>query len=169
MDIKRIKLALIILLLAATALAVQLNIPFLRQILGFLSLTIIPGLLIISLLKLDKIGLTERAVLSVGLSISFLMLYGLLINSVYPLFGYTTPLSTNSLLISFSVMLLILAAIAYLRDQSAFSLDWKKFRLDTREKVFLILPVLFPLLYQYALIKQHSPRKFRLFETRNMK
>jgi uncharacterized membrane protein len=146
MDIKRGKLALIILLLAATDLAVLLDIPFLRQFLGFLSLTILPGLLILYLLKLDKIGLTEKVVLSIGLSISFLMLFGLFINSAYPLVGYVTPLSAISVLISFNVILLILTIIAYVLNKTASFANLSDFKLDTKEKAFLLLPVFFPLL-----------------------
>ena len=67
----------IILILLLTDLAILLNIPFLRQILGFIFLTILPGLLILQVLKLNKIGSTEKSVLLVGLSISFLMFFGL--------------------------------------------------------------------------------------------
>ena len=41
--------ALIIAILILTDLAIILNIPFLRQILGFLFLTLLPGLLILQL------------------------------------------------------------------------------------------------------------------------
>lgn len=139
-------LLLFLIFLISTDLSIFLNIPVFRQVLGFFLLTFIPGLLILYIMKLHKLRLTEKIVLSVGLSISFSMFAGLLINSVYPLFGYNTPLSTNSLIISFSVILLILATIAYLRNRETSSAKLSDFRLNTREKAFLLLPAFFPLL-----------------------
>ena len=136
----------ILIFLVSTDLAIILDIPYLRQVLGFVFLTIIPGLLILYILRLNKLELTEKIVLSVGLSISFLMFFGLFINSVYLLFGYNTPLSTNSLIISFSVITLILAIIAYLRNRRTFFINLSDLKLNAREKVFLLVPACFPLL-----------------------
>ena len=46
-------------------LAILLNIPFLRQILGFFFLAFLPGLLILQILKLNEVGFTEKFVLAV--------------------------------------------------------------------------------------------------------
>ena len=90
---------------------ILLNIPFLRQVFGFLFLTILPGVLILEILKLNKMGSTEKFVLSVGLSVSFLMFFGLLVNNLSLYFGYETPLATIPLLISFNLSFIILATI----------------------------------------------------------
>lgn len=50
----------IIAIIIATGIAVFLDIPVLRQLLGIIFLTIIPGLSILFLLKLDKLALDER-------------------------------------------------------------------------------------------------------------
>lgn len=55
-------------------------------------------------------------------SISFLIFGGLFINLVYPLFGYDAPLSTVSLIGSFSAILVILSLIAYFRNKDDFHL-----------------------------------------------
>ncbi|MBT9138603.1 MAG: hypothetical protein DDT31_01172 [Syntrophomonadaceae bacterium] len=137
---------LILIFLIATNVAILLNIPVLRQVLGFAFFTIIPGLLILHILKLNNLELTEKFVLSMGLSISFLMFAGLLMNWIYPALGYNRPLSTNSLLISFSIILLILIIIAFLRNRDTLFVKISDFKLNTTEKAFLLLPVLFPLL-----------------------
>jgi uncharacterized membrane protein len=137
--------SLILILLIATDFAVLLNIPFLRQLFGFLFLTIIPGILILQVLKLNKIGSTEKFVLSVGLSISFLMLFGLLINNLSLSLGYESPLSTHSILISFNLAFIVLALIGYkVNKEQIFSLP--DLNLSTSEKAFLIVPILFPAL-----------------------
>ena len=135
----------IILVLILTNLSILLNISVLRQAFGFLFLTLVPGLLILQILKLNKIELTERLVLSVGLSISFLMFFGLMINNLSLSLGYLTPLSTISLLITFNLAAISLILIAYRMNKNAvFSLP--DFNLSTSEKAFLIVPILFPAL-----------------------
>ena len=132
-------------LLISTDLAILLDIPFLRQIIGFLFLTVLQGLLILQILKLNKIGFTEKFVLAVGLSISFLMLFGLLVNNLSLALGYETPLATIPLLISFNLALIVIAIIGYkINKEPIFSLP--NIELTTSEKAFLIVPILFPAL-----------------------
>lgn len=133
----------ILIFLFSTDLVILSNIPLLRLVLGFAFFTIIPGLLILLILKLNKLDLAETIILSVGLSISFLMFAGLLINFLYPLFGYDTPLSINSLVLSFSVIILLLTFIASLRYQTSPFAELSNSKLDIREKAFLIIPAFF--------------------------
>jgi uncharacterized membrane protein len=141
----RLYFSLVIAIILITDLAIALNIPFLRQIIGFLFLTILPGLLVLQILKLNKLGFTEKFVLSIGLSISFLIFFGLLINNLSLTLGYLTPLSTISLLISFNTVLITLAIIGYkVNKNSVYSLPNPN--LTTSEKAFLIIPILFPAL-----------------------
>ena len=138
-------LVFIISILFLTDLTILLNTPFLRQILGFLFLIILPGLLILQILKLDKIGSTEKIILTVGLSISFLMFFGLMINSLSLSLGYKTPLSTISLLISFNIAFIALAVLGYKINKNL-DFSFLIFNLSTSEKAFLIVPILFPAL-----------------------
>lgn len=129
-------------------LTILLHIPFLRQIIGFLCSTIIPGLLILHILKLSKIEFLKKFVLSVGLSIALLMFTGLLVNSFYPII--LKPLSLQSLLISFNIILVILAFIAYKRNKNEFNVEnifnFKKFDLQDKLISPLIFPIIFPFL-----------------------
>ena len=135
----------IITILLLTDLAILLDIPFLRQTLGFLFLTILPGLLVLQILKLNKIGPIEKLVLSVGLSISFLMFFGLLINNLLLYFSYEIPLSTVSLLILFNIAFIVLAIVGYKLNKDS-PLFLPNIDLTTSEKAFLIVPILFPAL-----------------------
>ncbi|CAD7775867.1 hypothetical protein AIOGIFDO_01851 [Candidatus Methanoperedenaceae archaeon GB37] len=137
--------AVLIAITVLADLAILLNIPFLRQMLGFLCFTIIPGLLILHILKLNKIEFLKKFVLSIGLSVSFLMFAGLFVNSFYPLI--LKPLSLEPILISFNVILLILAFIAYKRNKNDFDINYVfNFKLDLKGKLTspLIFPILFP-------------------------
>ena len=132
-------------ILILTDLTILLNIPFLKQILGFIFLTILPGLLILQILKLNKIGTTEKFVLSVGLSVSFLIFFGLLINNLSLSLGYLTPLSTISLLISFNLAIIGLILVAHRMNKNTF-FSIPNLNLDRSEKAFLVVPISFPAL-----------------------
>ena len=133
------------LLIISIDIAILLNIPFLRQVLGFLFLTILPGVLIIQILKLNKLDFLEKFILTWGLSISFLMFFGLLINNLSLSLGYETPLSAISLLIIFNIAFVVLAIVGYKTNEyPLFSLP--NMNLSKSEKAFLIVPILFPAL-----------------------
>ncbi len=140
------QILVLVMLLIITDFSIFLDIPVLRQIMGFTFFTVVPGLLILYILKLNKLGLTEKIVLSVGLSVSFIMFFGLLINWVYPLLGYDRPLSSIPLLISFSVILLLFAIFAYLRNRRESFVNLSDLKLNTKEKLFILIPAFFPLL-----------------------
>ena len=129
-----------------TDITILLDISFLRRIIGFLFLTLLPGLLILRVLKLDKLDFLEKFVLSVGLSISFLMFFGLLINNLSLSLGYETPLATIPLLIAFNIAFIVLTAIGYKVNKEAPSFPLSNLNLSASEKAFLIVPVLFPVL-----------------------
>ena len=131
--------------LVFTDLVVFFNVPILRPVLGFVFLTFVPGLLILHILKLNKLGLVEKIILSVGLSISFLMLFGFIANSVSLALGYRAPLSFFFLLVLFSGAAFVLAVVALIRNRNV-PLSFSNPRLTTKEKLLLILPSLFPLL-----------------------
>jgi len=139
-------LLLIFILGIATVASIVLNVPILRQILGFLVLAFVPGAIFLSILKIGGLGPTERIILSMGLSLSCLIIFGLLINSIYPLFGYDTPLGERSLVISFSVILLGLCLVAYLRNRTFTFSNAIHLGMTTSEKISLIVPIFFPLL-----------------------
>ena len=128
-----------------TNIAVLFDIPVLRQISGFVFLTFIPGFLFLSILKLNRLGLAEKIVLSVGLSVAFSMFFGVAIGGLLPALGHNQPLSTTSLLASFSTATIIMAVIAYMRNKDT-TLSFSSLKLTTREKALLIVPSAFPLL-----------------------
>jgi uncharacterized membrane protein len=132
-------------ILIITGLVILLDIPVLRQLFGFVFLTFVPGFFLLYILKLHKLDSVEKIVLSVGLSVAFLMLFGLVVNGSLLAVGYARPLSTTSLLISFGTATIVLAIIAYVRNKGI-TLSFSNFKLNTGEKAFLIVPALLPLL-----------------------
>jgi uncharacterized membrane protein len=97
--------------------ATGFQIPLLRQFIGFIYLSFIPGILILRILKLHKLGNIETILYTVGLSIATLMFTGLLVNTIYPLFGISGPISITPLIITISAVVLILCTLSYLWDK----------------------------------------------------
>jgi len=107
-------------ILLLTDLAILFNIPVLRQILGFLFLTIFPGVLILQILKLNKLNTIETILYSVGLSVAFVMFTGYIMNTLYPPLGFSKPISTLPLIITISLILLTLSILNYLINKDFF-------------------------------------------------
>ncbi|MBI4333118.1 MAG: DUF2206 domain-containing protein [Chloroflexi bacterium] len=127
--------------LTATFLAIALNIPVLRQLLGSAFLAFVPGLLLLYVLKV-RADLATRFVLSVGLSTALVILLGMSVSSVGTAFGYARPLTALPLFLSFGGATALLAALAYMRNRGA-RFSRPELRLATREKALLIPPALF--------------------------
>lgn len=97
--------------------ATGLGILVLRQLIAFIYLTFVPGIIILRILKLHKLSNTEALLYSVGLSLTALMFIGLLMNTLYPLVGISRPISLIPLLITLSIVVLVLCAVCYVRDR----------------------------------------------------
>jgi len=103
--------------------SVILNIAVVRQVLGFLCVTLLPGFAILNILKLKRNNVTETLLFSVGLSIVFATIVGLISNEVLPFFGYSKPLSEPSLvLIINGAFVLLYSAVLLVNRHTDFSL-----------------------------------------------
>jgi uncharacterized membrane protein len=116
------------------------ELPFLRQIIGFIYLTFIPGYLLLKILKSHRLGKSEIVLYSVGLSIAFQMVVGLSINALYPLIGITEPISTFPLTVTLSILVLALWALSYKKPTNAL------FSIEEISSSVVSLPTLFLLL-----------------------
>lgn len=136
-------LGLTVSMVILTDLAIYLNIPFLRQILGSICLTVLPGAMLLRMLRLNRsVPLLDKLILAIGLSFSYIIFSGLFMNYVYPCLSIDRPLSINSLVITMSLSLVALAAVSCLRDGSK-PLEISLPMLDSREKALLIPPIIF--------------------------
>jgi len=109
-------LQLVMLGLAGLA-ALGFDAPAIRQIVGFLYLTFVPGLLILRILRLHKLGAIETLLYSVGLSLAFVMLLGLFVNTVYPFVGISGPISILPLLVTLAVAVAVLSIVVCIRER----------------------------------------------------
>lgn len=118
------------------------DVPVARQAIGFIYFTFVPGFLIIKLLKMNELEWTETLLLSVGLSIAFLMVGGLIINEIAFLFRYSQPLSLLPLILTFNTLILLGGFIVYLRDNDVRLFDKSSLAFSPYLLLFVCLPIL---------------------------
>lgn len=96
--------------------ALDIHVPILRQFVGFVFLTFIPGFIILKFLKLDKLNIAESFVYTIGLSLTFLMLIGYLINSFLVFTGNLYFSSVNLFFVLVAVVS-FLCILYYLKER----------------------------------------------------
>ena len=89
----------------------------LREIVGFIYLTFIPGILLLKILRIQDLNFVDRLLYSVGLSIAFTMILGLLANGIYPALGIFKPISIVPLMFTLTAFVSVLWIICYLRSE----------------------------------------------------
>jgi uncharacterized membrane protein len=97
--------------------ALGFDIPCLRQIVGFLLVTFVPGILLLRIFKIHNISIIESLLYSVGLSLAFAMAVGVVANFALPPLGIPHPITLAPLTITFTALLLLLCFLAYVRDK----------------------------------------------------
>jgi uncharacterized membrane protein len=95
---------------------VGLDAPALRYFIGFIYLTFVPGVVILRVLRLHRLGNIRTLLYAIGLSLSTLMLIGLLLNTIGDALGVSQPITAVLIIVSTSVFVLGFSGIAYLRD-----------------------------------------------------
>ena len=90
----------------------------LRQAIGLLYFSFVPGVLLLRILRLHGLDSVKVLVYSVGLSVGFLMAIGLVLNTVYPLFGLSEPLSLLPLATGTILAIILLSVLCYFRDHT---------------------------------------------------
>ena len=142
LDSKKLLIVIISLQLAFLGLialdGLGLGIPILRQVIDFIYLTFVPGILLLGVFRINNLNTLETLLYSVGLSLSFLMFIGFLMNSFYPLIGISKPISVIPLTITISVATLVLCIILYYRN--------REFRLSLSSKGITFTTLLIALL-----------------------
>jgi uncharacterized membrane protein len=135
-------LAAVVALQVAMYLTLFLDLPTARIILGIGYLTIVPGYVVLKLLKLDKLNTLESVLYSVGFSVAFLMFAGLVINQFGGLVGLSFPLATLPLSLFINTAIILGAAVAHLRQGSQPPPEPKSERLGPSTLLLALIPLL---------------------------
>ena len=125
---------------------IGIEIPILREVFCFIYLTFVPGILILGILKLDRLSTIETVLYSIGLSCSFLIFVGLFMNTIYPAFGITKPLSTTSLLITLIVLISALYLLCFVQNVSYTPFSFAELNSNTLFSPYTLAFLLIPFL-----------------------
>ena len=128
-------LAIVVVLQIVLYATLFLDLPLARAAIGIVYLTFIPGYVLVKLLRLDSLNVWATIVYSVGLSVAFLMLCGLVINEFGPLFGISFPLSILPLSLFINTAVLVCAAAAHV-------IRGKRVKAEPAQGINVTLPML---------------------------
>jgi len=140
--------------------AFNLELFYIRAVLAFLFITLIPGLLIMLMMKIRQVGFWEYLVYVVGLSVAFIMFAGLAVNWILPWLNITDkPLSTWPILICFNILLIAFWIIAYIRNKDLNPFQIKLPKFDALNSIMFIIPMFFPILAILGafILNNHGP------------
>jgi len=127
---------------ATVCVSIVLDIPFVRQVLGFIFFAFVPGYLLLKVFKIEKQHLTETIVISGGLSLALLMLIGLLLNELGSLNIISQPLAFEPLFLFINPIVAVLCVIGYVTNKNIKGLEIKGLEKLWNFIPFLLLPVL---------------------------
>ena len=119
--------------------SVGFHVPIIRQLVGFIYLTLLPGVLILRILRLHHLGVTKTLLFGTGLSLATLTFVGLLTNAILPYLGILAPLSLMPLLIVISAAVSVAALICYARDKGFTTADSSGLHFSPRHVLVLFL------------------------------
>lgn len=121
--------------------AILINVPIARQVLGFIYLTFVPGTILLILFRLYSLNFVEKFLFSIGLSLVFVILLGLAVNQIGLWLEPLAVLSTPILLIAMNSGVFSLCVLNYFLNRN---IQWNKKKLDF--PLPWLLTICFPLL-----------------------
>jgi uncharacterized membrane protein len=98
--------------------ALGVSIPIVQPLIGFMYLTFVPGILILTALRLRNLNIIETALYAVGLSVTVVLSVGLVDSVVFNALNMIKPFSFLAVTSSVSFVVLLLCAIAYFRNRT---------------------------------------------------
>lgn len=141
------QIILLIILLIVFDAAILLNIPYFRQIMSVVFISLAPGVLILMCLDTGAISFNKKFVFCVGLSIIFLILVGLF-NHMFVFWRHSfQPLSLPALLVSINVFLVMFAGICLIKKKNMLEQERViQIKLSFTEILVAIITAIFPLI-----------------------
>lgn len=137
---------------------INLQIPIIRQFIGFIYLTFVPGTLILRLLRLRHISFIEKSLFIVSLSLITLMFSGFLLNKVGFLF-VERPISTIPLFCMIFLIVSILFVLCYILEKNTIyepSVINLNYNMPILPVIYLVLILFLTLFGTYIVNYYHS-------------
>ncbi len=123
--------------------AVGLSVPFIRQVVGFVCLSFIPGILILRALRVSRLSMAETLCYGVGLSLAAVIITGFLVNMIGRALGVSQPLTATNLIIGLTILVFALFWAGYGRGErvSETTFNWREL-LSPSLLFLLLIPLL---------------------------
>ena len=135
----------------------NIHIPFLQAILGFAFFSFIPGIIVLRIMRVHDLSTVETLLYAVGLSIAILMVTGLFMSVLYPIFGISRPMSPDLTLMTLSVTTPILLLLSLVRDKKSPEPDYINTETFLSRPAFLLYLVpLLTVIGTYFVNQYHS-------------
>lgn len=123
----------------------NINIPILRDLICFIYLTFVPGILVLRLLKINKLGNIQNILFTMGLSFVTLMFTGFLMN-IITFIGINNVFSSFNVIITVSIVILFLAYLCYIKDDGSLKMSFSTIDLSSNELFITLFLFLIPFL-----------------------
>lgn len=123
--------------------AFLLDIPVVRGVLGAAVIAVIPGMLLVSIIRPEKTGFLEYFLLSIGAGIAALMIGGLAYNALLLYLGVPSPFAGELLLGYYNLIVFVLASAWYLINSKG-SFHLPDIPIQTPDVIFLIPAAVLP-------------------------
>lgn len=120
---------------------IALDISVARQVLCFIYLTIVPGIILLKIFGMHDLDFTEKFLFSIGLSVAFVMFFGLIVNQIGLSFGFPAVLSTPSFLLATNCAVFFLCVLCYILNRNM-RWDERKLNFSLPEVLTICLPLL---------------------------
>lgn len=95
------------------------HLPILKEVFSLIFILFLPGILILRILRVHNIKTNSETILyGIGISVTTLFLIGTIVNTFFPLFGISKPLSPKIILLTYTIILSLLCIFCYIRDKN---------------------------------------------------
>jgi len=102
------------------------KLPLIRALVGFIFLSFVPGFLALRIISINNLEITTKILISVGLSLTFIMVNGVILNTFLPYIGISRPISVLSLTISLVTLSIVLFLFSCSNDYNPWSIRLTK-------------------------------------------
>jgi len=141
--------------------AFGIDVTIIRQLSGLMFVIFLPGVGILRILRMHSLGRIESCLYSIALSLAVVMILGFTINIIYPPLGISRPLSSLSLMSTYSILIVILSALDYLRNANEFAFTSESLELtDIVSRPMLVLLTILVTALAGTVLMNHQNNNF---------
>lgn len=121
---------------------IGLKIFFIRELVTFVYLIFVPGILLLRLLGLKNLNNIESLLFTVGLSVTTLMILGFIINLICPFLGISNPISLWPVIVIITLFVLSTSFLCYYYRKEFDETSYINFDITPQVLFLCLIPIL---------------------------